>query len=212
MIRTKIVELNVIEGIAYRQKLKGGKTGLVVMKFGLNQPGLAILDRSTGRPVLPTNAPKAIPAEAYMEAKTLTEGLTYAKHYKFAMLGGSMQKIENEEVLNEEPEEVLEVVNSSDYQKIIETFKDKMGNFSYLLLNRDFIKFAKSSSVVAGMVKTRASVEDIRKFIVRSRFETITGNHKLTDNQIEQIVQLLDEVNPRGVFKKLNDEIRRMLA
>jgi hypothetical protein len=212
MIRTKIVELNVIEGIAYRQKLKGGKTGLVVMKFGLNQPGMAILDRSTGRPVLPSNAPKAIPHEAYLEAKNLTDGMTYARHHKFAMLGGSMKKVENEEFLNEEPEAELEVVCSSDYQKIIDQFKDKRGDFSYLLLNRDFVKFAKSSSIVAKMVQSKASVEDIRKHVVRARFETITGNSKLSDGQIDQIVQLLDEVQPRGVFKKLNDEIRKMLA
>jgi len=211
MIRTKIVELNTIEGIAYRQKLKGGKTGLIVMKFGHNQPGMAILDRSTGRPVLNANAPKAIPADAYLEAKDLTDGLTYAHHYKFQMLGAQMTKTDIEEVFDEEPKEELVVVCSEDYSKIINAFKDKKGNFSHLLINRDFLKFAKSSSLVSNMIRNKASLDDIRKHVVRSRFETITGNHKITDTQINKIVELLDEVHKQGVFKKLNDEIRKML-
>ncbi len=211
MIRTKIVELNVIEAVAYRQKLKGGKTGLVVMKFGLNQPGMAIMDRTTGRPVVPANAPKAIPMEAYAEAGALTEGLTYARHHQFQMLGGTKSQVKNVEIFDEEPEEELVIVNSQDYTKIINAYKDKHGNFSHLLINRDLLKFAKSSTLVGNLVKNGVSRDEIRKHIVRSRFETITGNHKISDKEIEQIVSMLDEAHKEGVFKKLNAELQKMM-
>ncbi len=210
MIRTKIVEISAIEAVAYRQKLKGGKTGLVIMKFGLSQPGMAIMDRTTGRPVVPANAPKAIPYEAYAEAARLTDGLTYARHHKFQMLGGQRSQVENVEVFDEEPEEELVVVSSEDYNKIVNSYKDKNGDFSYLLINRDFLKFAKSSSLVSNMVNNKASVDEIRKHIIRSRFETITGNHKITDREIDKIVEMLDEVHKQGVFKKLNAEIKKL--
>ncbi len=51
MIRTKIVELTTIEAAAYRQKLKGGKAGVVVMRYDTEQPGLASFSRNTGDPV-----------------------------------------------------------------------------------------------------------------------------------------------------------------
>jgi hypothetical protein len=51
MIRTKIVELETIEAVAYRQKLRGGKSGVVVMRYDTAQPGLATFSRSTGDPV-----------------------------------------------------------------------------------------------------------------------------------------------------------------
>jgi hypothetical protein len=51
MIRTKIVELSTIAAAAYRQKLKGGKSGVVVMRYDTAQPGLASFSRNTGDPV-----------------------------------------------------------------------------------------------------------------------------------------------------------------
>lgn len=51
MIRTKIVELSAIAAVAYRQKLKDGKSGVVVMRYDQAQPGLASFSRKTGDPV-----------------------------------------------------------------------------------------------------------------------------------------------------------------
>ncbi len=67
------------------------------------------------------------------------------------------------------------------------------------------------SSVVRKMVADAAKPKEIRQYVVRTKFRCITGNAKLTDAQIDKMVELLDEVSPKGVFKEFNDEIRRSL-
>jgi hypothetical protein len=210
MIRTKVVELNEFDGVAFRQKLSGKRTGLVIMKFGYEQPGLAFIDNNRRLPILSKNTPKVFTMKAFAEAKELTYGLTFAKHGKFQLMGSKLNAKEIGEDLEHEPEEVTELVCSDTYNKIIETFKDKKGDFSHLLINRDFLKFAKSSQIVQNMLKNNASEDEIRDFVVKSRFETITSNHSISDSQINLIVDLLDEVHKQGVFKKLNSEIRKM--
>ena len=68
-----------------------------------------------------------------------------------------------------------------------------------------------SSSVVRKMVAEGESVEAIRLYAVGAKFRSITGNHNLTDAQVLKMVELLDEVSPKGVFKEFNDEIRKSL-
>jgi len=50
VIRTKIVELSTIEAAAYRQKLRDGKSGIVILRYDTPQPGLASVDKRTGTP------------------------------------------------------------------------------------------------------------------------------------------------------------------
>ena len=35
------------------------------------------------------------------------------------------------------------------------------------------------------------------------------GNRNLTDAQVLKMAELLDEVSPKGVFRELNDELRK---
>ena len=109
-----------------------------------------------------------------------------------------------------EAEEII--VDSTDYQKVVDKYTDKNGKLSYELLNKDFIKFAKSSSVVRNMAAEGATVPQLRKYIYCNKIRNITGNQDLTDKQCERIVELLDETYPKGVFKELNDELRKMVA
>ncbi len=80
MIRTKIVELSTIEAAAYRRKLKGGKSGVVVMRYDTVQPGLATFSRNTGDPVPNANINLDLfPLDAFKEALELTYGMPYSK-------------------------------------------------------------------------------------------------------------------------------------
>ncbi|MDT9191342.1 MAG: hypothetical protein P5681_26925, partial [Limnospira sp. PMC 894.15] len=69
------------------------------------------------------------------------------------------------------------------------------------VLNKDFIQFTKSNRHVAKLVADGASVDAIRSHVVRAKLEWLTGNRNLTDAQIERIVEMLDEVSPRSVFR-----------
>ena len=61
------------------------------------------------------------------------------------------------------------------------------------------------------MIAQKDAVETIRLYIVGTKFRNITGNRKLSDEQVLKMAELLDEVSPKGVFKELDDELRRQL-
>ncbi|MFN3825247.1 MAG: hypothetical protein ACK4GW_02400 [Pseudorhodobacter sp.] len=208
MIRTRLVELSTIEAIAYRRKLRGGHSGVVIQRFDSAQPGLASINRNDGSPDIAHNVPKDLfPVEAFVEALDLTSGLPYNQRGTIK-LGAAPEK--PEEV--EETEAEIATVCSKEYGAIVAAYTDKRGALSYDLLNKDFIQFAKSSKVVADMAAAKAPVEEIRNHVVKVKLEQLTGNRNLTDAQTAAIVEMLDEVSPRNVFKVLNDELRKMLA
>ena len=208
MIRTAVVVLSVIKAIAYRKKLTSGGSGIVIIREDVSQPGLASISKTSGDAILSANTPAEMyPQEAFKEAMELTIGLPYRKQ------GPAQYKAEAEpaEEVTEEAAAEEVVVESAEYQKIVDKYTDKNGKLSYALLNKDMIQFAHSSSVARKMIADGESVEDIRLYVVGSKFRSITGNRNLTDAQVLKMVELLDEVSPKGVFKEFNDEIRKSL-
>ena len=210
MIRTNTVTLTVVKGIAYRQKLSSGGSGIVIVREDVAQPGIASISKTSGEAIPTANTPKDLyPQEAFQEAMTLTAGLPYKKQSKVQVNG---KLAETEEA--PEPEVVTEeevIVDSAEYQKIVDYYTDKNGKLSYTLLNKDMIKFAHSSSVVRKMIEDDESVDNIRLYTVGTKFRNITGNKNLTDAQVLKIMDLLDEVSPKGAFREFNEEIRRSL-
>ena len=55
------------------------------------------------------------------------------------------------------------------------------------------------------------TIKEVADYVAGTKFRTLTGNRNLTDAQVGKIVELLDEVSPKGVFKEFNAEIRRSL-
>lgn len=207
MIRTEVVTLTAIPACAYRQKLAKGGSGIVILRADSEQPGLASISKTSGDPVVARNTPaKLFPKKAFAEAIELTAGLPYKKR--------SAPKLP--EIPVKAPEEPAEpaveaVVDSKEYQKLVDAYTDKTGKLSYALLNKDLIKFAHCSSVVREMIADKASVDEIRLYVVGSKFRKVTGNRNLSDEQVLKMAELLDEVSPKGVFRELNDELRRKL-
>jgi len=208
MIRTIMVELSTIEAAAYRQKLRGGNIGIYIMRYDTEQPGIATVNRGSGEPDPShhTNL-ELFPLEAFKEAMELTSGMPYSRRGKVKL------SAEKEDVSSqEETAEELATIDSAEYEAIVKAYTNRKGELSYELLNKDFIQFAKSSKVISEMIANHASVDDIRNHVVKVKLESITGNRELTIAQTQLIVDMLDEVSPRHVFKELNDEIRKMLA
>lgn len=208
MIRTSIVELSVIEGFAYRRKLPSGGSGIVIIRKGMDQPGIASISKTSGEAIPASNTPKKkYPQEAFQEAMALTSGLPYRKLGSVTL---------TEEKVVEEPVPAAEkaeesVVDSAEYQKVVEKYLDKDGKLSYALINKDMIRFANSSGIVRRMETESRSLEDIRLYVVGTMLRNITGNKKLTDEQVLKMIELLDEVSPKGVLREFNEEILRGL-
>jgi hypothetical protein len=208
MIRTNVVSLSVINAIAYRQKLPAGGSGIVIIREDSAQPGIASISKTSGEAIPAATTPKKLfPQEAFQEAIALTARLPYKKQGSVKLRGETAP-------IEAEPEKEAEeeaVVDSADYEKIVAKYTDKDGKLSYELLNRDMIKFLHSSSIARKMVEDGESVDAIRLYAVGSKIRGITDNHDLTDAQVLKIVELLDEVSPKGVFKEFNNEIRKSL-
>ena len=136
MIRTKIVELSTIEAAAYRQKLRDGKSGIVILRYDTSQPGLASVNRRTGTPEPSANTNlETFPIEAFQEAIELTSGMPYSRRGA-VKLSGNPEAVDTEE----SPEE-LATVDSAEYEAIVKAYTNKKGELSYELLNKDFIQF-----------------------------------------------------------------------
>ena len=112
-----------------------------------------------------------------------------------------------------EPKEEEEVqVDLADYEKLAAKYTDKDGKLSYELINKDLIKLLKSSSVARKLVAEQATPAKISRYVVGAKFRDVTGNKDLTDKQVKLLSDMLDNVYPKGVFKELNDEIRKALG
>ncbi|MBQ6126700.1 MAG: hypothetical protein IJI77_06755 [Erysipelotrichaceae bacterium] len=205
MLRTKAVKLTVIPAMAYRVKSPKG-INITVQRADKQQPGIASISRTSGEAVPTDNTDlKAYPLKAFKEAIELTNGLPY-KNQKGVKVTKEMVAEKKEKV----KEEV--VVDPKEYGKIVEKYSDKSGKFSYDLINKDFIKFAKTSKVVGDLLADGATLAKLRNYIVSTKFRNITGNHNLTDKQIKAMTELLDENYPKGVFKDLSGELRKLVG
>ena len=210
MIRTEVVKLTVIPAIAFRQKLPTGGAGVTIVTTDSEQPGLASISKTSGEPIPSTNTPLAIyPIKAFAEAIALTAGMPYRKRGGVKVTQEKIEEVAPEPV-PEESEEAL--LDSREYQKIVDAYTDKNGKLSYDLLNKDLIQFANRSGRVKTMLDEKQDIETIRNYIITTKFAEITGNNNFSEAQAIKAAELLDEVSPKGVFKELNAELRRMAA
>ena len=209
MIRTNVVALTSVPGVAFRQKLSSGGSGIVILREGCQQPGIASISKTSGEAIPAKNNPKKMyPKEAFQEAIALTSGLPYKKQGSVRL---QEKKLSYEAPAEAEAVEEEVIVDSEDYRKIVDRYTDKNGKLSYPLLNKDMIQFAHRSSIVRKMQAEGESVDSIRLYITGTKFRNITGDPGLTDAQVLVITELLDEVSPKGVFKDLNSELRKQL-
>jgi hypothetical protein len=220
VIRTRLVELSSLEAVAFRQKLRGGQAGVVILRHDSAQPGLALLNRHSGQADLAAHTPANLfPQEAFQEALELTAGLPYSSRgpvrspAAVAGAGVAPAAAATPSPLDEEhTAEELTTVNSADYAAIVKAYTNKKGEISYELLNKTLIQAARSNPYVAEMVARKASLEEIRDHVVKANFEAVSGNRFLDLAEVHRIIELLDEVSPRSVLRDLNDDLRKMLG
>ncbi|MBO7677810.1 MAG: hypothetical protein J6S49_09915 [Erysipelotrichaceae bacterium] len=104
------------------------------------------------------------------------------------------------------------IIDDKDYKAIVKAYTDKKGKLSYELLNKDLIQFAHRSKTVKELIADRKSVKTVRNYLIAVKFRNITGNNDLDEKLAVKMAELLDEAYPKGVFKELNDELRKAAA
>lgn len=214
MIRTNSVTLSSLpSAIAYRRKAPSGGSALVIVRAETPQPGIATISKTSGKPILAANTSAELyPEEAFEEALTLTAGMPYRKQGKPAAPQATEAAVE--EAIEDEPieEEIEVVIDSVEYQRLLDAYTTKEGKLSYDLMNKEMIQFAHKSEMVARMVAAGEPEEAIITYVVGTKFRNATGNKELTDEQVAAMAELIDEVSPRGAFKELKRTIRSMLG
>ena len=211
MIRTSTVQLTTIPAVAYRQKLVSGGAGITILGNNVRQPGLASISKTSGRAIPTANTPlDYYSPEAFEEAIKLTAGLPYKNLGKVQIPEGLAVEPAEPEEAPAQPE-IEAVIDSTEYQRVVDAYSDKDGRLSYTLLNKDLIQTAKASGQVRLMIEDRASLEEIRLQVVKAKLRSVSRNPALTDGQVQLMIELLDEISPKGVLRPLNEEIRKWL-
>jgi len=207
--------------VAYRQKLRGGQSGVVILRPDTAQPGLALLNHQSGQPDPAANTPAALyPLEAFQEALELTSGLPYSSRGPVrspaavpgAPVAAAVEASAAPELAEEPSGADLATVNSADYQAIVKAYTNKKGEISYELLNKALIQAARSNPYVSELAARSATEAEIRDHVVKANFEAVTGNRAISQAEVNAILELLDAVSPRSVLRELNEELRRILA
>ena len=204
MLRTDTVTLTTIPATAYRQKLPAGGSGIVILREGARQPGIASLSKTSGEAIPTANtSAKLYPKKAFEEAIALTAGMPYSKR------GGPTPT--EPEPADPKAAAMESLAESAEYGKIVEHYTDKNGKLSYDLLNKELIQLAHRSSKVREMIEEKATLDRLRIYVAGAKFRTISGNHDLSNNKIRMLIELLDGVYPKSVLKELTEDLKQRL-
>jgi len=212
MIRTEIVKLNSMTGLAYKQKLTAGGTGLAIITP--NDRAAFSINKRDGS-VVPYGEVDAITftGEVIEEALELTKGLPYRRLGKVTKVYDDSHCDETSaELETEDDEPSVCVIASKEYAGFIKEYTDKNGKFSYQLMNRDLMKFADRSSVVDNMVSEGESGDAILRYIVRSKVVSIARTKAVEDAFLTTFIETFDSMNTRSAFKELNAHIRAKMG
>jgi len=215
IIRTTAIELSTIPAIAYKQKLSAGGAGLKILRLDQDATGVFTIDRQGGAPQPYGKVDAALfPDAAVDEALELTQGRPYSARGKIKVSVFD-KKLEKDDVAPEEPQvaDMVDMVDSEEYNAIIDRYSDEKGKINYVLMNKNFIQFAAKSKTVKDMAANQASEDDIVMYILRNRAAYLAGKKdSLTDEETRALIETLDEIDPRSAFKELKVYIRRMLV
>ena len=208
MIRTATVRLSSISGLAYLQKLPSGGAGLAIMTA--DDRAAYTINKRDGKAVPYGTVNTAVfTGAAVDEALALTRGLPYKRL-------GVVTRVYDDSHCDESPAELeigddqpsIDVVASKEYEGFIMEYTDRNGKFSYLVMNRDLMKFADGSKVVNKMAASGDDDDDIVRYIVRSKAVSLAGTKSMKDDFLTAFIDTFDSMNTRSAFKELKAHIR----
>ncbi|MCL2572222.1 MAG: hypothetical protein FWE11_07445 [Defluviitaleaceae bacterium] len=217
IIRTKVVELEIIPAVVYKIKLKSGGSGIKMHRTDQDATYFAEISTRTGDVIISGNHdPNLFPDEAFNEAIDLLAGLPYSARGKVKIMVSD--DVDAEEVCTDEVEgQALPtaacMLESPEFIALVDRFSDENGKINYALMNKQFMQFASTSKVVSEMIGRRESEGDIRMFIIKNRAAHLANKREhLSDDEANALLEALNEINPRSAFKELNLFLRRRLG
>jgi len=215
IIRTKVVELEMIPAVAYKIKLKSGGSGIKMHRTDQDMTVFAEVDKRTGDIIISGKIDESLfPYPAFDEAMDTLAGLPYSARGKVKILVSD--DIEDDEVCTDNADEVptaCKMLESDEFHAIVDRFSDETGKLNYALMNKQFMQFAQTSKVVGEMVGKRESENDIRMFILKNRAAHLANKREhLSDDEAQALLEALNEINPRSAFKELNLYLRKRMA
>ena len=212
MVRTEVVKLTTIKGLAFKQKLVAGGAGITIITQD-DRAVFTINKRDGSCVAFGTVNGDVFNAAVINEALELTKGLPYRRL-------GAITKVYadnhcDETSIDDETDDekvVIDVIASVEYKEFIAQYTDKNGKFSYQLMNRDLMKFAARSSVVSRMITEKDAVGKIVRYIVRSKAADLARNKGMDDDMLSAFIETFDSMNTRSAFTELNSYLRRRLS
>jgi len=217
IIRTKVVELEVIPAVVYKIKLKSGGSGIKMHRTDQDATFFAEVCKRTGVVLIDGVLDQNLfPEEAFNEAQDMLAGLPYSARGKVKIMVSD--EVEDDEVCcdsvaGSELPSAAKMLESPEFVAIVDRFSDENGKLNYALMNKQFMQFAQSSKVVGEMCGNRASEREILLFILKNRAAFLANKREhLSDEEAEALLEALNEINPRSAFKELNHYLRRRLG
>jgi len=217
IIRTKVVELNQIPAMAFKIKLKGGGSGIKIIRTDKDAYTFAEINKRSGE-ILPGAFTADFPAEAFEEAVELMTGMPYSARGKVKISVSEDVDAQEIEIPEDEApgchaDPTANAVDSDEFIAMTDMYTDVSGRMNYQLMNKQFIQFAAKNKTVSKMVGEKASEKDILIHVIKNRAAFLAGKKdNLSDAETEALIDAIEELDPRSAFKDLKLHIRKMLA
>ena len=206
MIRTDIVKLTKIEGIAYKQRIPNGGAGLTIITK--DDKAVVTIDKRTGKYTNfgPVNA-DIFTAAVFDEAFRLTKNLSLKKQKSIRTLTADFITEEADDLEEDVTIAESEVLESRAYKALIDAYTDKNNLFSFTLMNKDMIKFAHRSTSVKRMREEKRPNKEILVYVVSQKLYTIS-KQKVTEEFVQRLIEIMDVMETRSAFKELNAALK----
>ena len=212
MIRTEAVKTATIPGMAFRQKLQAGGTGITIITP--HERATFTVNKRDGSCVPYGKVNEKVFTESVIkEVLDLTMGLPYRRL-------GSITKVHVNKPCEESPVEHevddekadIDIISSAEYAAFIEKFSDKKGRFSHQLMNKELMQFAAKSGVVNKKLAMKEDTEMILRYVVRSKAAKLARRKEMDDDTLTAFIETIDSICTRSAFKELNAYLRDRLS
>jgi len=212
MIRTEAVKTATIPGMAFRQKLQAGGTGITIITP--HERATFTVNKRDGSCVPFGKVNEKVFTESVIkEVLDLTMGLPYRRL-------GTITKVHVNKPCEESPVEHevddvkadIDIISSAEYAAFIEKFSDKKGRFSHQLMNKELMQFAAKSGVVNKKLAMKENTDMIVRYVVRSKAAKLARRKEMDDDTLTAFIETIDSICTRSAFKELNAYLRDRLS
>ena len=212
MIRTEAVKTTTIPGMAFRQKLQAGGTGITIITP--HERATFTVNKRDGSCVPFGKVNEKVFTESVIkEVLDLTMGLPYRRL-------GTITKVHVNKPCEESPVEHevddvkadIDIISSAEYAAFIEKFSDKKGRFSHQLMNKELMQFAAKSGVVNKKLAMKENTDMIVRYVVRSKAAKLARRKEMDDDTLTAFIETIDSICTRSAFKELNAYLRDRLS